>query len=53
MKHKIRSLTLEVTILLFIVFILAITTLVGFLDKYLMIPITVIILISIITGFFY
>lgn len=52
MKHKIRSLTLEVTILLFIVFILAITTLVGFLDKYLMIPITVIILISIITGFF-
>src|SRR5699024_6855585 len=44
--------TLETLILLFIVVILTITISVGLLDKYLMIPIAVMMLLGIITGFF-
>lgn len=52
MKYKIKTLTLETLILLFIVVILTITISVGLLDKYLMIPIAVMMLLGIITGFF-
>mgnify|MGYP003365058617 FL=1 len=52
MKYKSKTLTLEASILLFIVAILIITISVGLLDKYLMIPIAVIMLLGIITGFF-
>lgn len=52
MKYKSKTLTLETLILLFIVVILTITISVGLLDKYLMIPIAVMMLLGIITGFF-
>jgi len=52
MKYKSKTLSLEASILLFIVAILIITISVGLLDKYLMIPIAVIMLLGIITGFF-
>lgn len=52
MKYKRKTLTLETSILLFIVIILTTTISVGLLDKYLMIPIAVIMLLGIITGFF-
>lgn len=52
MKYKSKTLTLEASILLFIVAILIITISVGLLDKYLMIPIAVMMLLGIITGFF-
>lgn len=52
MTHKSKTLTLETSTLVFIIFILAIIVLVGFLDKYLMIPMGVIMLLGIITGFF-
>ena len=52
MKYKSKTLTLETSILLFIVVILTITISVGLLDKYLMIPIAVMMLLGIITGFF-
>lgn len=52
MKYKSKTLTLETSILLFIVAILIITISVGLLDKYLMIPIAVMMLLGIITGFF-
>ena len=52
MKYKIKTLTLETLILLFIFVILTITISVGLLDKYLMIPIAVMMLLGIITGFF-
>lgn len=51
MKYKNKTLTLETLILLFVV-ILTITISVGLLDKYLMIPIAVMMLLGIITGFF-
>ncbi|MFZ2380484.1 hypothetical protein [Leuconostoc falkenbergense] len=52
MKYKNKTLTLETLILLFVVVILTITISVGLLDKYLMIPIAVMMLLGIITGFF-
>ena len=52
MKYKSKTLTLETLILLFVVVILTITISVGLLDKYLMIPIAVMMLLGIITGFF-
>lgn len=52
MKYKSKTLKLETLILLFIVVILTITISVGLLDKYLMIPIAVMMLLGIITGFF-
>ena len=52
MKYKSKTLTLETLILLFVVVILTITISVGLLDKYLIIPIAVMMLLGIITGFF-
>lgn len=52
MKYKSKTLTLETFILLFVVVILTITISVGLLDKYLIIPIAVMMLLGIITGFF-
>lgn len=52
MKYKIKPVTLEITIALLVGAIAAITILIGFIDKYLMIPIAIIMLLAIISGFF-